>query len=67
MKKVLLIVTVIAAFGLTSCKKDYNCTCIILGQTTVSPINNSSKDDAEEACDALDVSAQIVGGSCTLD
>ena len=66
MKKLLLIAS-FAVIGLTSCKKDYNCTCNILGQTTVIPFENTSKDDAQTACDAENAVAQLVGGTCTLD
>lgn len=66
MKKMLFIAA-IAVAGLTSCKKDYDCTCNILGQTTVSPIQNVSKGDAEDACNAMNTSAALLGGSCTLN
>lgn len=66
MKKLLLFGAV-ALVGLTSCKKDYNCTCDILGQVTVIPLENTSKDDAQSACDAENLAASLVGGSCTLD
>ena len=66
MKK-LLVIAVIAIVGLASCKKDYNCSCTILGQTTVSEFKDVSKDDAQQACDEADAAAQLLGGSCTLD
>lgn len=62
-----LIVAVTAAVGLTSCKKDYNCTCVIAGQTTVSEFKDVKKSDAEEACNALSAAASIAGGSCALN
>ena len=34
MKKVLLFAGVLFIFGATSCKKDYTCSCTILGQTS---------------------------------
>lgn len=67
MKKFLLFTAVCAIVALSSCKKDYNCTCDILGTETITPINNVSKNDAQDACDALNISAALVGGSCTLD
>ncbi|MEP7128812.1 MAG: hypothetical protein ABI729_08090 [Chitinophagales bacterium] len=66
MKKLLFIAT-ITIVGLASCKKDYNCTCDILGTVTVTPIQNVSKDDAQSTCDAANVSAVLFGGTCTLD
>ncbi len=66
MKK-LLVIAVIAVVGLASCKKDYTCSCTILGQTTVSEFKDVTQSDAEEACDEADAAAQLLGGSCTLD
>ena len=67
MKKVLLVGLVIAGASLTSCKKDYTCTCTIAGfDDTVTPLNDYKKSDAEDACDALNTSASTLGGSCAL-
>ncbi len=65
MKKVYMMLAV-CAIALASCKKDYTCSCTILGQTTDSVIADSNKADAEDACDALNTSAAILGGSCEL-
>lgn len=65
MKKIFAAVAIVALFA--SCKKDYTCDCEILGQKTSTPILDSSKGDAENACDALGVSATILGGTCTLN
>lgn len=69
MKKALSLVAGVALVAVlfTSCKKDYTCTCTILGSTSTSTIANSSKGDATDACDALNVSAAVLGGSCKLD
>ena len=69
MKKALSLVAGVALVAVlfTSCNKDYTCSCTILGTTTASTIANSSKGDATNACDALNVSAAILGGSCKLD
>ena len=58
MKKVLLAVAVVAFFA--SCKKDYTCSCTILGTTTSVDYPGLSKDEAkttEAAC--------TTGGFCT--
>ena len=58
MKKVLVAVAVVAFFA--SCKKDYTCTCSVLGISTSADYNGLSKseaDDAEAAC--------TTGGICT--
>jgi hypothetical protein len=65
MKKVLAI-AVLGVFVLSSCKKDYTCSCTVLGMTTDSVLKDVKKKDAEKACDATSTSAAILGGSCTL-
>jgi hypothetical protein len=69
MKKIVTVaaVALFAALVLPSCKKDYVCTCSIQGQTTTSPMNDTKKSDAKAACDALNATASMVGGSCSLD
>ncbi len=66
MKKVMMIAIVGGAFALTSCKKDYTCSCTIAGQTTSTEWKDIKKSDAEDDCDALDITATFVGGSCEL-
>lgn len=66
MKKVLLLAIVATAFGMTSCKKDYTCECTIGGQTSSSVMKNVKKADAKTACETLNTSAKISGGSCSL-
>jgi len=69
MKKALSLVAGVALVAVlfTSCKKDYTCSCTILGSTTKSTIADASKKDATDACDALNTSAAILGGTCSLD
>jgi hypothetical protein len=65
MKKVFAVVAVVAL--LASCKKDYTCSCTIAGVTSKTEIKDAKKADAEDACSALNTSASLVGGSCSLD
>lgn len=69
MKKLLLLLFV-ASLGLaaTSCKKDYNCECVVGSQTVPNPIPNSSKSDAETVCNGLQTQARLISPSatCTL-
>jgi hypothetical protein len=58
MKKVLVAVAVVAFFA--SCKKDYTCTCSILGTTTTVDYPGLSKSEAETA-----EAGCTVGGLCT--
>jgi hypothetical protein len=54
---------------MTSCTKDYTCTCTILGDTSITEFNNAKKSDAETACEAAELSAKIIdpGASCSLN
>jgi hypothetical protein len=60
MKKVFAI-TIVSAFiltlSLTSCKKDYTCECTFTAPTAAItlPYENVSKKDAQDACDAAEV------------
>lgn len=68
MKK-LSILAVIAIFclGLTSCKKDYTCTCTFTtGDPVVYPIKDAKKKDAKSVCDGWNTLAGS-SGSCKLD
>lgn len=71
MKKTLFIAAFAVAIGLTSCKKDYNCTCsypassLIPSSTILIP--NVTKKDAEKACDTYNAVALLDGGSCTIN
>lgn len=70
MKK-LLTLSAVAVFAIgmtTSCKKDYTCTCTggtILEDATYS-LPKAKKKDAEEACDAFNVTYTADSGSCSL-
>ncbi|MBD3637294.1 MAG: hypothetical protein HUJ25_08085 [Crocinitomicaceae bacterium] len=57
MKKVLIFGLIVGGFALTSCKKDWTCTCTSddgQGNTTSSSttIQNATKSDAEAACNS---------------
>jgi hypothetical protein len=71
MKRPLMISALVLLLGatLTSCKKDYTCTCTEPTGTTnqVVQINNSTKGDAETDCDDLNAAYALIGGSCKLD
>jgi len=72
MKK-LLFVAAIAVMGLSSCKKDYTCTCVISDSsgyfpttTTTSTIPNTTKSKAEDACKAANSTIGTLSTSCNL-
>lgn len=69
MKKMLFI-AIIAVAGLTSCKKDYTCSCTVSGTALpVIPLNNSSKSDAESTCDLARSTYQMAdpAATCVFD
>ena len=65
MKK-LFIVVAVAIFGLTACKKDFDCVCTVGGNSTTTTFPDAKKADAQDACDALSILSAIGGGSCEL-
>jgi hypothetical protein len=67
MKK-LLLVAAVAAFTMTSCKKDYTCECTVttggisvVGTTTV----KDTKKKAKETCEKGTTSSSVLGISST--
>lgn len=73
MKKVLLFTFAVAMFaGLSSCSKDYTCTCNYndgtTDQTTTVVYEGVKKDEAEEACTASEIAFKIIdaNASCSL-
>ncbi len=68
MKKVFILAIIAGAFSFTSCKKDYTCECKTSSSSAVVPttIPKAKKADAEKACETLNATYAIGGGSCTL-
>ena len=68
---VVLLMAGFVSFGLSSCKKDWTCTCTttVLGQTSTSTVTlkDLKKSEAEDACEGYQVSAGGVSASCELD
>lgn len=67
MKKLVFAVAALGLISLTSCKKDYTCTCTVSGQTIKAAYVKVKKSDAQKSCDAAGVTYSSVGGKCTLD
>jgi hypothetical protein len=73
MKRFFALATVsVALISLSSCKKDYTCTCTFSGvgagtPNVVAQINDAKKSDAKEACDELTTTYTPIGGSCSID
>jgi len=74
MKKITLVAAIaLIAASVTSCKKDYKCTCVVKDssgatQSSVDFTINAKKSDAKSACSAK-VTSQSGGYSetCSLD
>lgn len=65
MKKVLLLaVAGVFVLGMSSCKKDYTCTCDVSGQKYTYELKDVKKKDAKNACDQVGSSWIIIGGTC---
>lgn len=63
-----LAVAAIFVLGLSSCKKDYTCTCTDPGfDPDVYTFKDVKKKDAESACDTWNALYVAGGGSCSLD
>lgn len=70
MKKIFGIIA-IAVFStalLSSCQKDYTCTCIVNDEQYVYTYAQETKKEASNACNQQDAAAKIVDkkGQCTL-
>ena len=68
MKKFVLFVAAAATLGLTSCKKDWTCTCTYGSETESYDINGKTKKDAEAQCEGKASVGGITfttGSSCT--
>ncbi|HNW89703.1 MAG TPA: hypothetical protein PKN48_08555 [Bacteroidales bacterium] len=71
MKKFFMIAVVALVFAsLTSCKKDYTCTCTgsTMGTITL-PLTNATSKDAKDACDASQVTYRNADATvnCEID
>jgi hypothetical protein len=67
MKKLALVaVAALMIAGMTSCKKDYTCTCTVSGTSSATTIHDT-KSKATDACNTLSTEEAILGGSCTLN
>ena len=72
MKKLLSIAAVtVALVSLSSCKKDYTCTCKytptgFTEQTSTTTLADYKKKDAETACVNIQSTYNLVGGTCEL-
>lgn len=70
MKKLYLIMaTAIVVTSMSSCQRNFTCTCVYPGKaagTTTTNIKAYSRSDARETCDAMNDGARRNGGACSL-
>jgi len=68
-KAILFSLTVLTAFSLTSCKKDWTCRCNTVPVTTETKFNlkDMTKKDAKETCKDKDNYWLTLNGHCALD
>ncbi|MBW7868793.1 MAG: hypothetical protein H3C31_10750 [Brumimicrobium sp.] len=72
MKKIILnsLLIVATVFIVSSCKKDYTCTCAVQGvavQGASTTIKNSTKKNAQSACDEYgDTHVSVNGGNVSI-
>ena len=60
-------VVICGVAALSSCKKDFTCTCVTNSGTSREVFTNLKKAEAEDACQALDAVATLDNGVCRLD
>lgn len=66
MKKVLIFAVITSMFSISSCKKDFTCTCTgsaagITSSTTAVTTINDTKKKAIKTCDSKDAEATVAG------
>lgn len=70
MKKVfgIFVLALGASAFLTSCQKDYTCTCVVEDQQYIYTYDQETKKEASKACDQQNDAAKLVDkkGKCTL-
>jgi len=72
-KKLFVIAAAIGLFGMTSCKKDYSCSCAWdvggVQQAQTWDYGKQKKSDAEDACASQEAQLKLIdsGASCSLD
>lgn len=73
MKNLLFAFAIVAAFGLTSCEKEYTCTCTIedssgvIDTVTSSTTVTGKKNDVRDACEAGSSTVGTITTTCTID
>ena len=68
MKKLVLAVAALGLISLTSCKKDYTCTCKVSGSEIKTEIKDVKKSKAKDGCSALETQSKMIdaNASCSL-
>lgn len=68
MKKVFTFIAAVAfVASLSSCKKDWSCSCKINGSEVATGTFTAKKKDAQDACDQLGVAAAMTGSNASCE
>lgn len=68
MKKILTLgLALVLVAGLSSCKKDYTCTCTVGGTAAGSTTINDTKKNAKEKCDEGDQNLLGIVSECEIE
>lgn len=67
MKKLLLLVAVVAAMSTTSCKKDYTCTCTYSVFGITSSASTTIHDTKKKAKSTCETGTTAGGATCTIN
>lgn len=67
MKKFLFVFAIAGVAALSSCKKEYTCTCTIDGVSNSVEFDKMKKSEAEDKCNEGDMEVLGVKQECELD
>jgi hypothetical protein len=65
MKKLVLVITVLAAFSFASCKKDHTCVCKSGTLQVASNVSHNTKKKVSDECSAMEESYRNKGADVT--
>ena len=67
MKKLLFVFAIAGVAALSSCKKEYTCTCTADGVSSSVTFDKMKKSDAEDKCDEGDMEVAGTKVECEID
>lgn len=68
MKKVFTFIAAVAfVASMSSCKKDWKCSCKVSGTEVGTATFNAKKKDAQDACDTYGLTFSLIGSSASCE